>query len=259
MSRQLEPVALRLGLARLDAVADRLERQRAGSSGGTSCTPGKRRGGSRCPCAPSRPSRRRGAASAGATRRRGGRRDRRRRAGREQAEDGPRGLRRRCSGPGPSRRDRVGAAALAPAAVAVLDGAEPGGGLLDPALAHVDADRAEADQDLPRAVEIVHAPAAEPRAVGLLRLLEELDGAGHEPLVLVRAVVAVELDDAARQVRGARVEQRVVVRPRQVLEDLEVDVAVERAPAAVGVLHRVEPLHRGGVAGSSRRPRRGAP
>src|SRR6185295_13701014 len=76
-------------------------------------------------------------------------------ARREKAEDGPRGLRRRARALGLRGGIAVGAAAFAPAAVGVLDRAEPRGRLLDPAFTHVDADRAEADQHLPRAVQVV--------------------------------------------------------------------------------------------------------
>src|SRR5579862_600394 len=61
-----------------------------------------------------------------------------RRAGGDQSEDRPRGLGRRARALALQHGVGVGLARLAPAAVGVLDRAEPGGGALDPAFAHVD-------------------------------------------------------------------------------------------------------------------------
>src|SRR6185503_18332434 len=69
----------------------------------------------------------------------------------------------------------VSVASFAPAAVLVLHAFQPVPGLLQPGLIHVDAQGAQATQDLPRAVDVIDAPTAIPRAVLLLVVAEVLE------------------------------------------------------------------------------------
>ena len=73
----------------------------------------------------------------------------------------------------------VGVAAFAPAAVLVLDAFQPVAGFEEPGLAQVQAEGAEAAQDLPGAVDIIDAPAAVPGAVGFLVFADEFQGLAH--------------------------------------------------------------------------------
>ena len=62
----------------------------------------------------------------------------------------------------------VAAARLAPAAIGVLHHANPLGGLLHLRLVVIEADCIKSAQHQERAVDVVHAPAAEPASVRLL-------------------------------------------------------------------------------------------
>src|SRR5690606_38687630 len=77
----------------------------------------------------------------------------------------------------------VGVAGLAEGAILLLDALEPAAGLLHPGDAHVLTDRFEAAHHLPRAVDVVHAPAAEPAAFRLLAADDEADGPLHRRVV----------------------------------------------------------------------------
>src|ERR1017187_9199683 len=85
----------------------------------------------------------------------------------DQAQDGPGGLRRRA-GPGGEDAVDVALAAFAPAAVGVLNGAQPLATAQDMRFAIVLAGRGEPAQREAGAVNVGHAPAAVPTAVGFL-------------------------------------------------------------------------------------------
>src|ERR1035437_10401796 len=70
----------------------------------------------------------------------------------------------------------VAAAGLAPAAVGILHHANPLGSLLNLRLKMIDADGIQSAQHPKCAVDIVHAPAAEPTSARLLLTEDESDG-----------------------------------------------------------------------------------
>src|SRR5207253_6192028 len=70
----------------------------------------------------------------------------------------------------------VGIATFAPAAVLVLDALQPAAGFLQPRLAHVESERVQTTQNLPGSVNVIHTPAAVPRAVFFLVLANEFEG-----------------------------------------------------------------------------------
>src|SRR6516165_5437833 len=125
----------------------------------------------------------------------------------------------------------VGADVLPEAATLVLDGIEPGDGLPDRLVAGLEAERLERRDDRGGAVDVVDAPAAPPRAVGLLLAQEVVrparDGVSEagdrrQRLERVRGdVFARRVDD------GAEIKERDLVEPVARVVD------VERAPAAV--------------------------
>src|SRR5262245_63655156 len=99
-------------------------------------------------------------------------------AGGHQAEQRPGGLRRGA------RRRRVAAiielvarAVLAPAAVAVLDPGEPSPRLAKLGRGMIDAGDVERAQHRPGAVDVVHAPAAVPAALGVLGAAQVIERA----------------------------------------------------------------------------------
>src|SRR4030095_10561602 len=127
----------------------------------------------------------------------------------------------------------VALAGLAPAAIAVLMALEPADRALDVLVARVDADRGEPAEHRPRAVEVVHAPAAVPRTVVALRMAQEIDRTLSGLEVFPIAERAQTLEPAPGQVFGRRVEQGAVVGERDVVQIDAIVVGVERAPAAV--------------------------
>src|SRR5207248_3214384 len=96
--------------------------------------------------------------------------------------------------------------ALAPGAVRLLHLLEPGDGPADHRMAAVEADRLQADEHLPGAVDVVDAPPPDPAAAAVLGLLQEREGAIDLRLAGPIAVLPERLQHAARDVRAARVE-----------------------------------------------------
>src|SRR5580765_8500206 len=162
-------------------------------------------------------------------------------AGREKAQEGPRGLTRNRLAHAGELVVVVALAGLAPAPVAILMALEPADRPLDVFVARIHADGGEPAQHRPRAVDVVHAPPAVPRAVVSLSMAQEIDRALGRLEVLPVAQGTEELQPAPGQVLGGRIEQGTVVRERDVVQVEPIVVGVERAPAAVGALHSEEP------------------
>src|SRR5439155_2852553 len=161
--------------------------------------------------------------------------------GREKPQQRPGGLTRDRLAHAGERVVFVALAGFAPAAVPVLVALEPADRALHVLVSRIDADGGEPAQHRPRAVDVVHAPAAVPGAVRLLRVAEEVDGALGRLEVLAVAERAEELEPASGQILRRRVEQGAVVGERDVVQIDAVVVGVERAPAPVGALHPEKP------------------
>src|ERR1039458_61743 len=99
-------------------------------------------------------------------------------AARDQPQNSPGGLRRRA-GPGGENAPLVALAAFAPAAVGVLNGAQPLASAQNVRLAIVLARRGESTEREAGAVDVGHAPAAVPTAVGLLVLHQPVHAAAN--------------------------------------------------------------------------------
>src|SRR5260221_5035051 len=74
------------------------------------------------------------------------------------------------------RRVLIRIARFAKRPVEFLDAAEPVGGAADVVAVHALADGSQTREDLPGAVDVVDAPAAEPAAFGFLAVADEFDG-----------------------------------------------------------------------------------
>src|SRR5262245_51155424 len=98
-------------------------------------------------------------------------------AGRHQPENGPGRLRSGGHRGGVALARPVGCASLAPPAIGTLPGDQPVDGPSDPWRLHVLAGGIEGAQGRPGAIDIIGAPAAEPRAVRFLLGLQEIDAA----------------------------------------------------------------------------------
>ena len=162
--------------------------------------------------------------------------------GRQQGQQGPGRLRRRRLALAGQGRVVVAAATFAPAAARLLHLLEPGDGPAHHRLVHVEADAAQARENLPGAVDVIDAPAAEPGPRRLLGPAQESDGLFHLGMADPVAVMPERFQHARGDVRAARVEHGIVVGERNLGQDFAVDVPIERRPAAVLVLHAQKPL-----------------
>src|SRR4029079_14969552 len=102
--------------------------------------------------------------------------------------------------------------ALAPAAVEVLSFAEPARGAADVRGAHVFTDAAQAAQNLPGTVDVVHAPASVPATFGRLIAAEEVDRAVDGRMgTRIGGKVGEAFEHATGDVGGAGIDHRVVI------------------------------------------------
>src|SRR5207244_2480974 len=102
-------------------------------------------------------------------------------------------------------------------------------------------DGAEPAQHGPRSIDVVHAPSAVPRPVMPLRLSYEVEPAARGIELHAVAERAEELEAATGQILRRWIEQRAVVRERDVVQIDAVVVRVEGRPAAFLALHAEEP------------------
>src|SRR5262249_46598581 len=107
---------------------------------------------------------------------------------------------------------------------------------------HTKPDGVQAGQNLPAAVDVVYPPAADPAAPAILRLAQKRQRPIDLLIPRLEAVMPQRLQDTCRNIRTAGVEHGVMVGKRNLGENLAVDVAVERRPAAVAVLHPEQPV-----------------
>ena len=136
----------------------------------------------------------------------------------------------------------VAGAVLAPAAILVLDRDQPVGGLGDTRPRAVEAGGAERAERRPRAVDVVHAPAAEPAAVRHLLALEIVDAGAHDGTRRRLAELGQHADAAGADIRGRRIEQRAMIGERNVVEIVIDIVGIEGRPAAVAALQAGDPF-----------------
>ena len=109
----------------------------------------------------------------------------------------------------------------------------------------IDAGGVERAQHRPGAVDVVHAPAAVPAALGKLGAAQIVDAARHRRAACRRLAELRQHRQAARgDVLGRRIEQRAVIGERDVVEIVIFVVGVERAPGAVLALHADDPFAR---------------
>ncbi|OAI49670.1 hypothetical protein AYO44_18335 [Planctomycetaceae bacterium SCGC AG-212-F19] len=90
---------------------------------------------------------------------------------------------------------------------------------------------------MPGAIDIVDAPTAGPGADLFLGTAYEFNRPVDHRFADTMAVMAQRLEHTRGDVRAAGVEHRVVIGERHLRQHFAVDIAIERRPAAVGVLH----------------------
>src|SRR5882672_3635839 len=120
---------------------------------------------------------------------------------REKANETPSGLRSGARALAFRERLVIAAQGFAEAAVGLLHSAKPGNGALA-VIARCERNGSERTQDAAAAVNIVHAPTAEPGAVAGLILEQEFDGALYGGMLGGPAETAEAFDDACGDVGG---------------------------------------------------------
>src|SRR5262249_20281776 len=132
-------------------------------------------------------------------------------AGGEQREQGPGGLRgRRCALAGQSGIV-VTAARLAPSAAGLLHFLQPGHGAAGHRVLNVEADAVQTAENLPGAIKIIDAPAADPAAGLFLRFPQESESAADLWMIDAETVMTERFEDAGGDVGTARIEHGIVV------------------------------------------------
>ncbi len=120
--------------------------------------------------------------------------------------------------------------------------ANPVDGFADPFVFHALADGLKTGEGLPCAVDIVDAPASEPRSVLVLRFLDEVDGFADGGMGGGDAAVAEAFKDAAGDVRAGGILNGIVVGEGDMLEDGLGAGAIKGAPTAIIILHGEQPI-----------------
>src|SRR5882672_792306 len=159
----------------------------------------------------------------------------------EKADETPSGLRSGARALAFCKRLVIAAQRLAEAAVGLLHGAKPGDGALA-IIAGCERNGFERAENAAAAVDVIHAPAAEPRAVFGLIFEQKFDGALDGGMLGGPAETAEAFDNAGGDVGGGRIDHSVVVGEGNVAEEAAVIVAIKRAPAAIAILHAQKPL-----------------
>src|SRR5579885_1888341 len=139
----------------------------------------------------------------------------------DQPADRPGGLRGSRFG-GNKRLPIVGSAALAPAAVSVLNRPQPLAGAQNVGLAIVLPGRPQPAQGEAGAINIIDAPAPVPASIGLLRPLQISDSAPDGGVARLQARGDQPFQNASGNIRASRIEHRVMVREGNRAERLPV-------------------------------------
>src|SRR5258705_10625403 len=164
--------------------------------------------------------------------------------GSHQSEQGPCGLR---GGRGCTLEalivESITDSILAPAAVLILDRDQPGHGLANRGILVVDLGGVERAQHRPRAVNVVHPPAAIPAPLRKLGPAQ-IGNARREHLAALRGLAKLgqHRDAAGGNVFGRRIEQRAVIGEWNIVEIIFEIVDVEGGPAAIAALHALDPF-----------------
>src|SRR5688572_16708870 len=160
---------------------------------------------------------------------------------RDERDQGPGRLRRRAGAVPAQAVIHVRRTSLAPAAVRVLVGDEPLARRAYVRLSHVLADRRERREHGGSAVNVIDAPATEPRAVRFLLRADEFEPARYGGMIAREPEQPQRLEHVRRHIGGWRVERFAEVAERNLRDDPVVVIPVERGPAAVRGLHRERP------------------
>src|SRR5207249_10235173 len=156
--------------------------------------------------------------------------------GRDQTEQGPGRLRSRAFAAAAGLAIHVRGAGLAPAAVRVLAIGQPAHRAADGEAVHVLTHRRQAGEHGARAVHVVDAPAAEPRAFLLLLGVQVAQPASHRRMAALEAEGAEHLDHVPGDVRAGRVDHLTEVAEAQQRRQPRGVVLVKGGPTAVAAL-----------------------
>src|SRR5665213_3004586 len=138
----------------------------------------------------------------------------------------------------------IGRAILAPAAILPLFRQQPGDGAANRRVARIDTRRVERAEYRPGAVDVIGAPAAEPRAFLRLHAPQIIEPRRQGRFMRAVAELRQERHAARGDILGRRIEQRAVIGVGDVVQVIIFIVGVEGRPAAVAALHADQPFSR---------------
>src|ERR1700756_5392502 len=110
-----------------------------------------------------------------------------------------------------------------------------------PGLVHIHSDRPESAQYLRSSVDVIYAPAAIPRAVGFLFLLQEPCCPANRRVRRTKSEVPKNFEHGSRDIAAARIENSIMIRKGHVLKQRILHILVERGPATIPVLKAQKP------------------
>ena len=93
--------------------------------------------------------------------------------------------------------------------------------------------RPQALDRLPRAIDVIHAPASIPRSVCLLHAAQVGDRPIDRWMANSQADAAKGLQHPAGQIGGTGIDHRVVVGKRDLAEEFTIVVAIKRPPSTI--------------------------
>src|SRR6266480_7427235 len=160
------------------------------------------------------------------------------------AHDCPRCLRCRALANGFDRWVFVGGAGFTPATIIVLTALEPIASAQYPVMCHILANRTQAAQYLPGAINIIDAPATIPGTVMVLGVNQVLDCVTDILGTGITTNVTQQLERARGQVAAGWIENCVVIGKRHVFEPRCRHIFVECRPAAIPTLKAKLPVER---------------
>src|SRR5207244_7959315 len=130
----------------------------------------------------------------------------------------------------------IGGTRFAPATVVVLTTFEPIASAQNPLLCHGLSNGAQPAQDLPRAINIIHAPSSIPLAIVFLGGDQIPNRALYARIVLVEVDVTEKLKCPRRQIAASRIQNRVVIGEGHIFKPAVNQILVESGPAAIATL-----------------------
>ena len=166
-----------------------------------------------------------------------------RRAGRQQGQQGPRGLRGRAGADAVQFRVDIRAAAFPPTAVGVLMGQQPVHSAADVGLLHILANSRQGRQHGPGPINVIDPPAPEPGTVAILFPAQKLIGPLQGRIVATITQAAQHFNDMGGNIGAGRIQHFPEIGKGQFRQIFAVVILVKGGPTAVFALQGQQPSH----------------